>query len=209
MTLTYETGTNYRAKSVELTTGFDLDVLFGWAVEQSDKPKRTAINLQLTTLMDVKPSNYAKASELTESAEFHAACDMDGRAHVIALKKSGRVENENQQGARGGITNDLKKHVGEQVLEFALDGVDIETHVIDEQFCNDTVSQIRELLTDYTFTTPKVKPISEKPVGKRKQVDANLAASVKALAAGGMDASQIANVLPHADVDMVNEILNA
>ena len=208
MTLTYETGTNYRTKSVELTTGFDMDELFGWAVEQTDKPSRTAINLQLTTLMGVKSSNYAKASELTESTEFHALCDTDGRENVVALKKSGRVENENQQGARGGITNELKKRVGEKVLELAVGHIDdVENYVIDKDFVDEVVVRIAN--EEIVYPTPDVKPISEKPVGKRKQVDANLAASVKALASGGMDATQIANVLPHASVDEVNEILNA
>ena len=209
MKLSYQSGTTYSKNDATITTPFDMDVLFGFVDAIDGIPKTKQVNAKLAELFGVKTSSYSKFSQMTESAEFHAACDAHGSQNAISMKKDARKESPSQQGPRGsngGITNAVKQSIGEFVIHKITDIFDIDAadYDITEEYIGGVISTV--------FNNSDVKlELPAKRVKTEKQVNENLTsqltASVKALAGSGMDAAAIAAAIPNIDEDDVNTML--
>ena len=209
MKLSYQSGTTYSKNDATITTPFDMDVLFGFVDAIDGIPKTKQVNAKLAELFNVKPSSYSKFSQMTESAEFHAACDNHGTDNAKSMKKDARKESPSQQGPRGsngGITNAAKQSIGEFVVReieatFDIDAADYD---MTEEYIGGVISTV--------FNNNEVElPRPELRVKTEKQVNDNLTtqltASVKALAAADMTAEQIAAAIPNITEDDVNTML--
>ena len=210
MKLSYQSGTTYSKNDATITTPFDMDVLFGFVDAIDGIPKTKQVNAKLAELFNVKPSSYSKFSQMTESAEFHAACDAHGSQNAISMKKDARKESPSQQGPRGsngGITNAVKQSIGEFVVReieatFDIDAADYD---MTEEYIGGVISTV--------FNNNEVElPRPELRVKTEKQVNDNLTtqltASVKALAAADMTAEQIAAAIPNITEDDVKAMIS-
>ena len=209
MKLSYQSGTTYSKNDATITTPFDMDVLFGFVDAIDGIPKTKQVNAKLAELFGVKPSSYSKFSQMTESAEFHAACDAHGSQNAISMKKDARKESPSQQGPRGsngGITNAVKQSIGEFVVReieatFDIDAADYD---ITEEYIGGVVSTVFNN-NEVELPRPELRVKTEKQL--TESVKSQLTASVKLLAGSGMDAATIAAAIPNIDEDDVNTML--
>ena len=209
MKLSYQSGTTYSKNDATITTPFDMDVLFGFVDAIDGIPKTKQVNAKLAELFNVKPSSYSKFSQMTESAEFHAACDAHGSQNAISMKKDARKESPSQQGPRGsngGITNAVKQSIGEFVVReieatFDIDAADYD---ITEEYIGGVVSTVFNN-NEVELPRPELRVKTEKQL--TESVKSQLTASVKLLAGSGMDAATIAAAIPNIDEDDVNTML--
>ena len=210
MKLSYQSGTTYSKNDATITTPFDMDVLFGFVDAIDGIPKTKQVNAKLAELFGVKPSSYSKFSQLTESAEFHAACDAHGSQNAISMKKDARKESPSQQGPRGsngGITNAVKQEIGGYVVDViaAVLKIDAADYDITAEYAKNAVCAVFAHIGSSDFDMPAKRVKTEKQVNEN--LTSQLTASVKALAGSGMDAAAIAAAIPNIDEDDVNTML--
>ena len=214
MKLSYQSGTTYSKTDATITTSFDMDDLFAWCDALDATPKTKQVNAKLSELFNVKPSSYSKFSQLTESAEFHAAVD----AHVVnkpnskagSMKKDARKESPSQQGPRGsngGITNAVKQEIGGYVVDViaAVLKIDAADYDITAEYAKNAVCAVFAHIGSSDFDMPAKRVKTEKQVNEN--LTSQLTASVKALAAADMTAEQIAAAIPNITEDDVNTML--
>ena len=211
MKLSYQSGTTYSKNDATITTPFDMDVLFGFADAIDGIPKTKQVNAKLAELFGVKTSSYSKFSQLTESAEFHAACDNHGTDNAKSMKKDARKESPSQQGPRGsngGITNAVKQEIGEYVVDIiaAVLDIDASDYDITAEYAKNAVDALFSIITDVKLQRPELRVKTEKQVNEN--LTSQLTASVKALAGSGMDAAAIAAAIPNIDEDDVKAMIS-
>ena len=210
MKLSYQSGTTYSKNDATITTPFDMDVLFGFADAIDGIPKTKQVNAKLAELFGVKTSSYSKFSQLTESAEFHAACDNHGTDNAKSMKKDARKESPSQQGPRGsngGITNAVKQEIGGYVVDIiaAVLDIDASDYDITAEYAKNAVGTVFNN-NDVKLQRPELRVKTEKQVNEN--LTSQLTASVKALAGSGMDAAAIAAVIPNIDEDDVKAMIS-